>query len=317
VLRERTAGDPRVVFAMIAVGFVPSFLTLRTVVAPGNLVISSADPTPLGYTWSLSLWLVPALAILAWLQLHPRYLIPRRAFWVTVGLLASLGVVLDLVFGNTFFTFPNKGAVLGIYVWGLDLNTGTLVKDIPIEEFGFYLFGIAAALLLYLWSDIFWFNRYVRLEDLRLVRRPPKLKLHWPSALIGLGLVVAAILYKKLLSGSPEGFPGYFTFLVAVAFIPSCLLFQSVRGLINWHCFSFMALAMFALSMLWEATVAFPYQWWGYKPEQMIGIFIGAWDGLPVEEPFLWLLVSFATVSIFEAIHVEVATRAGLPAGQP
>ena len=163
-------------------------------------------------------------------------------------------------------------------MWGFDIASCTWLKNIPIEEFGFYFFGVAVALLLYLWADLVWFGRYHPLGRFGQKVAPPKLALHWPSALIGVALIVAATLYKKLLSSDPCGFPGYFTFLVLVAFIPSSLLFGSVNSKINWHAFSFSALVMFFLSMLWEATIAFPYEWWGYKPHMMIGEFIAAWN---------------------------------------
>lgn len=315
-IRAGDSGGAGVVAAIAVVGLLPSFLTLRTVVHPHQLVATSLDPTPLGYTWSLSLWIVPVLAISLWLHASPKYNLPLRSFWITVLSLSALGVILDLAFGNAFFTFPNKGAVLGIYVWGYDLLSGQWVKNIPIEEFGFYLFGIAAALLIYLWSDIYWFGRYVTPGDLLVERRQarPKIELHWPSALIGVGLLIAAILYKR--TTEYPGFPGYFAFLLAVAFIPGSLLLRSMSPFINWRAYSFSALAMFTISMLWEATAAVPYEWWGYRPEMMIGIFVKAWAGVPIEEPFLWLLVTFTTVIVFEAIHLLVVARMPAPAGE-
>jgi hypothetical protein len=242
---------------------------------------------------------------MGWLRANPIYRVPWRAFWLTVGILVALGVLLDLAFGNAFFTFPNSGATLQIYVWGFDIASGTWLKNIPIEEFGFYLFGIAVALMFYLWADMVWLGRYA--ENGRFDRPLPAVKprLHWPSALIGLGLIGLAVLYKKELSPEPCGFPGYFTFLVLTAFVPSSVLFHSVKHVVNWRAFSFSAMTMFLISMLWEGTIAFPYGWWGYKSEMMIGEFIGAWNGLPIEEPFLWLLVSFTVVIVFEAIHLD------------
>ena len=303
-------GGAALVFAIVAVLLIPAYLTLRTVEYPAVLVMTAKNPTPYGYTWSLSLWVVPMLAILTWLRGHPQYKQPWRSFWSTVGLLVPMGVLLDLVFGNTFFTFPNSGATLQIFAWGYDLVSGTWLRNIPIEEFGFYFFGVAVALLMYLWADMVWFCRYHPRGRFGHPVEPPRVALHWPSALIGVALIVLATMYKKLLSPDPCGFPGYFTFLVAAAFIPSALLFDSVQSKINWHAFSFSALVMFTLSMLWEATIAFPYEWWGYKPHMMIGEFIAAWNGLPVEEPFLWLLVSFAVVIVFEAIHLLQLSRA-------
>lgn len=301
------------VLAMVAVAALPAFLTLRTVASPAILVPTSDNPTPYGYTWSLSLWIVPLLAIVAWLHANPVHAFPRRAFWITVGLLVPLGVLLDILLGNAFFTFPNAGATLQIFVWGLDLTTCEWVKDIPIEEFGFYFFGIAVALALYLWSDLAWFGRYAQDNG----RAPweehdpstPIVQPHFGAAFLGVALIVLGVLYKKCLSPDPCGFPGYFTFLVAAAFMPASIFYRSVRPYIGWRAFSFAALAMFSISMLWEATVAFPYEWWGYKPEMMLGAFIGAWNGLPIEEPFLWLLVSFTTVIIFETIHLVLLRR--------
>jgi len=301
---------------MVAVAALPVFLTLRTVVSPSILVPTSEDPTPFGYTWSLTLWIIPLLAIVAYLHRDPVHAFPRRAFWTTIGLLVPLGVLLDILFGNAFFTFPNAGATLEIFVWGLDLATGMWVQNIPIEEFGFYFFGIAVALGLYLWADLSWFGRYAEDDDRAWDEHDasvPLVQPHFGSALLGVGLIALAVLYKKTLSSAPCGFPGYFTFLVLAAFMPASIFYRSVRPYISWRAFSFAALAMFSTSMLWEATIAFPYQWWGYKPDMMIGAFIEAWNGLPIEEPFLWLLVSFATVIIFETIHLWQLRRTGLP----
>jgi len=301
---------------MIAVATLPVFLTLRTVVRPSVLVPTSENPTPLGYTWSLSLWIVPLLAIVAYLHRHPVHAFPRRAFWTTIGVLVSLGVLLDILFGNAFFTFPNAGATLEIFVWGFDLSTGMWMRNIPIEEFFFYLFGVSVALAFYLWADLAWFGRYSQDNERAWEEHDasvPQVQPHFGAALLGLGLIALAVIYKKTLSPDPNGFPGYFTFLVLVAFILASIFYRSVRPYINWRAFSFSALVMFSISMLWEGTIAFPYQWWGYKSDMMIGVFIEAWNGLPIEEPFLWLLVSFATVIIFETIHLRQLRRKGQP----
>jgi len=310
-LRARSVDGAAVMFAMLAVLIVPAILTLRTVKNPGLLSFSTDNPTPLGYTWSLSLWLIPAFAILGWLHHNPSYQLPRKAFWMTVLPLSLLGASLDILFGNTFFVFPNKGSVVGLYIWGLDFSTGQAEwpRTLPIEEFVFYLSGFVAALLLYLWSDIFWFGRYVKDSDLRTSRRRPQVKLHWPSALIGLGLTAAAFLFKKFGPVSHEGIPGYFTFLMAASFIPSSLLFDSVRKYINWQAFSFVSMVMLLISLMWEATLGVPYGWWDYNPKMMIGVFIGAWASLPIEAPLVWILVSFTTVIIYEAVHMLVVSR--------
>lgn len=68
-------------------------------------------------------------------------------------MLAPLGFLLDLLFGNTFFTFPNKLATLGI-------NVPALGGPIPVEEFLFYLTGFMVVLLSYIWGDEYWVRAY-------------------------------------------------------------------------------------------------------------------------------------------------------------
>jgi hypothetical protein len=45
---------------MLVLVVVPAVLTLQTVSRPGRLEMTSANPMPLGYTISLSLFVVPA-----------------------------------------------------------------------------------------------------------------------------------------------------------------------------------------------------------------------------------------------------------------
>jgi hypothetical protein len=56
-------------------------------------------------------------------------------------------------------------------------------------------------------------------------------------------------------------------------------------------------------SLLWEATLGVPYGWWDYQPSQMMGIFIVAWNRLPVEAVFVWIAVSFQTVIVYEVVR--------------
>ena len=60
---------------------------------------------------------------------------------------------------------------------------------------------------------------------------------------------------------------------------------------------------MLLVSLFWEATIAVPYQWWGFQPRQMLGILINGFSSLPVEEPILWLGVTWATVIVYETIY--------------
>jgi hypothetical protein len=280
---------------------IPLLLTLSTVQDPGELVIRSANPTPYGYTWSLGLWIVPLCVLVVWLHRSPGFHLPRVAFWRTLGPLCGLGLLLDIAFGHTFFRFPNAKATLEVFIWSMDLEAWSWRRNLPIEEIAFYFFGIAFTLILYIWSDLHWFGLYSSRARAKLPPRGAKVRLDPRAVVLGAVLIGCAFAYKKLVSSVPDGFPGYFAFLVAFALVPACSVLGAVRSRINWRAFSFTMLVMFTVSTWWEATVAFPYRWWTYRDEMMIGVFIKAWNGLPLEEPLLWLLVSFTTVLTFEA----------------
>jgi hypothetical protein len=125
---------------------------------------------------------------------------------------------------------------------------------------------------------------------------------------IGVVLIVAAVTYKKFFSAHPEGFPGYITFLAATALIPAAGLFPSAKPFINWRAFSLTLFIMLLVSLLWEATLAVPYGWWGYQSKQMVGIFVGAWSNLPVEAVCVWIAVTYATTIVFEVIKLWQAS---------
>src|SRR5260370_41968666 len=105
-----------VVFAIAAALIIPAALTLRTVVHPVILQATSDNPTPLGYTWSLLLFIIPIGALGSWFARRPDLQFPRKAFWRTLAVLTPLGFALDLLLGNAFFVFPNKSATLA---WGI------------------------------------------------------------------------------------------------------------------------------------------------------------------------------------------------------
>jgi hypothetical protein len=129
---------------------------------------------------------------------------------------------------------------------------------------------------------------------------------------VGLALIGAAILYKKLRSPFPEGFPGYFTVLVAGGLVPSVSFFPTARRFINWRAFSLTLFMILLISMFWEATLAVPYGWWGYRQKEMMGLFIGAWAGLPVEAITVWIAVTYGTTMVYEIVKIWQAS--GKPA---
>ena len=295
----------RVVLLMIGLLVVPAALTLRTVAVAGRLEVDSGDPTPLGYAWSLLLFLVPLAALAVWFARRRDLDLARRAFWRTLAVLVPVGCGLDVLFGNAFFTFPNHGSTLGIGV-------PCLGGPIPVEEFVFYVSGFMLVLLSYIWADEYWMSAY-NVPDYRTEAREVRriAQFHLPSVLLGAGLMGVAVVYKKYLSGSPEGFPWYLAYLTGLSFIPSAGFFRTARSFINWRAFSFTFLLILFISLLWEVTLAIPYGWWGYRPEAMTGVFISAWQGLPLEAVCVWLAVSYTTVILYEVIKIWQALGVG------
>src|SRR2546423_2418192 len=91
----------QVVFVILGLMVLPAALTLHTVHHPGRLVITSDNPTPLSYTVSLLLFLVPAAVLLWWLRRRHDLGLQRRAVGRTLAVLTPQGFVLDLCFGTT------------------------------------------------------------------------------------------------------------------------------------------------------------------------------------------------------------------------
>ena len=206
---------------MLATVALPAALTLARVRSPAKLQMTSLDPTPQGYTWSLLLFLVPIGAIAFGFLPRNDMQFPRRAFWRTLALLVPLGFATDFFFASRFFVFPNAGATLGI-------GAPALRHPVPIEEYVFYLAGFVADLLLYLWLDEYWLAAYRVTDYPRAAKERDRLvRFHLPSVILGVALIGAALAYKKLFSPVREGFPEYFTFLVAVAFVPAAGFFPA------------------------------------------------------------------------------------------
>ncbi len=303
-LRDRILHPSLVLFEIPFVVLIAAALTLVRVEQSVTSPPVADNPSPLGYTWSLLLFILPFLWLVVWLVLHPEYRIQRKAFLTTIAILAPLGFLLDLFFAHTFFTFENTGAVTGIEVPGVG-------GGIPIEEFVFYIMGFLFVLLLYVWSDEAWMDRYNRPhDDYRNVDK--FLEFHKESVLTAVVLLVVAVVYKKLLAADSAGFPLYWTYLLVAAFLPAAGFYRAVRRFINWRAFSFTFLLVMLISLMWEASLASPYQWWGYQADTMMGIFIPAWSGLPIEAVFVWLAVCYTTVIIYEVVTLWQASGKSL-----
>jgi hypothetical protein len=243
-----------IVIAMLAMIVIPAAITLQTVHVPAPPIPVNQSSTPYGYTLSLLLFIVPIIVIAVWFLPSEGLYIPQRAFRWTLVILVPLGCLLDLVFAQWFFDYPNAGATLGI-------RAPAFGRPVPVEEYVFYLTGFLSVLLLYVWLGEFWLAAYNVPDypgEARKMRR--LLQFHPTSLILAVILIGAAWFYKKHLA-LPEdqaGFPGYFTVLVAGALVPAVSFFPVARRFINWRALSLTLFFMLLVSLLWEATLPAP-----------------------------------------------------------
>ena len=295
--------DVALLLGMLAAVIVPACLTLSTVRHEVGVVRPEDNPTPWGYTVSLTIFLVPVLAIGIVHLRAPIHPVDRRALFAATATVTGLGAVLDLIFGYSFFSFHNPGATLGLRLPAWSFHELRWAPSyLPVEEFLFYILGGLFMVAVYLWADNHWLQAYEPAhhgDEARKIRR----LVHWSPAyaLLCVALIVGGWMFKKF--GPHEyhaGFSGYFTFEVLLALLPTIVFFRGVQQLINWHAFAFAWGALLLLSVVWEATLAVPYGWWGYKNEQMLGLQILAWHRLPVEAVLLWLMAAWGAVISYE-----------------
>ena len=281
------------ILVMIAI---PAALTLHTARVAPSVDPAAQNLTPYGYPISLLLFIVPILVISVWFLPKEEVHISRQSFWCTIAFLFPLGAALDFFFARFFFTFPNHNATLGI-------RAPAMGGGVPVEEYLFYFAGFIAVLLIYIWLDEYWLAAYsIPVDAARRTNFDRLLRFHPKSLVLGIALIGGAILFRHFFVAAP-GFPGYFIFLVVGAVGPSALLCPSALPVINWRAFGLTFFLMLLISLLWEATMALPYGWWGFRDEQMLGIYITAWSRLPIEEVCIWCFVTYATTILYEVIR--------------
>jgi hypothetical protein len=307
---QRGSPSPRLsawlVLAMFTMIAVPAYFTLHTARVSSPGIALSPDPSPYGYTVSLLLFIIPIGAIAFWFVPREGIRISQKAFWWTVGLMFPLGALLDFFFASHFFLFPNPGATLGI-------KAPALGNWVPIEEYIFYFTGFIAVLLLYIWFDEYWLSAYTvpgTAAERTIFDR--LLRFHPHSLLLAAVFIAAAFFYRKIFAANLPGFPGYFIILVLGALLPSAVLFPSAQPVINWRALNMTMFIILLISLLWEATLAIPYGWWGYQDSAMIGLGITAWSRLPIEAVLVWIAVTWATVIVYE--NVKRWQASGRPA---
>jgi hypothetical protein len=322
LMLTRKGQDLLAVVALMAMLAVASTLAMIRIGVSQRPVDLTLNPSPLGYTYSLVLFVVPCVVFGVWVWRSPRTAEQRRACFITLLLLTPLGFSLDIFFGRMFLRFPNLAATSGILIPGYDLHTGWRGLSgsgwepaLPVEEFAFYGLGFIAMLLAYVWGDEILFRAH-KVDDRQ---RTPRVFRGWKATLL-FWLVVGAVLFgiawlirRSVPSQSAAAFPGYFLFLLMASIVPSLFCSRVAFQFINWRALATAWLFILAISQFWEASLGVPYGWWAYEPDQMMGIFLKPHCDLPIEAALVWTLGSWTTVIIYEttltALH---AGRQGL-----
>jgi hypothetical protein len=307
----RKGQDLLAVAALMAMLALASTLAIIRIGVSQRPVDPALNPSPLGYTYSLALFIVPCVVFGVWIWRSPRTAEQRRACVITLLFLIPLGFILDVFFGRTFLRFPNLDATVGILLPGYDLHTGWRgllgsgwEPALPVEEFAFYGLGFIAMLLAYIWGDELLF-RANKVDD---GQRTPRVFRGWKATLL-FWLAVGAVLFgmawlirRAVPSQSGAAFPGYFLFLLIASIVPSLFCARIAFQFINWRALVTAWLFVLAISQFWEASLGVPYGWWAYVPDQMLGIFLKPHCDLPIEAVLVWTLGSWTTVIIYETI---------------
>jgi hypothetical protein len=307
----RKGQDLLAVAALMATLAVASTLAMIRIGVSQQPIDPTLNPSPLGYTFSLALFVVPCAVFGVWVWRSPRTAEQRRACLLTLILLIPLGFILDIFFGRTFLRFPNLDATLGILIPAYDLGAGWRGLSgsgwepfLPVEEFAFYGLGFVAMVLAYIWGDEILF-RASKVDDRQ---RTPRVFRGWKATLL-FWLTVGAVLFgvawlirRAVPSQSGAAFPGYFLFLLIASIVPSLFCSRVAFQFINWRALATSWLFVLAISQFWEASLGVPYGWWAYVPDQMMGIFFKPHCDLPIEAVLVWTLGSWTTVIIYETI---------------
>lgn len=255
------------------------------------------------YTVSLLIWILPILFFEGFFR-HKKLLArpKRKALLITVAVLASIGIVLDLLFARFFFVFPDK-----------DMTLGLTIRGIPFEEFIFYIAGFCFILYLYIFCDEWYLVKY-NPPDYVYARYRSRLKrmiyIHKSSMYQAAAFVLCGIVVKNALNPAGCGIPGYFLFLVAAAYIPSILFYRITRSFVNWRAFFFTLVITVLISLIWEVTLALPRGYWGYQQHFMLGIFIPVWHHIPIEAVTVWIFCTLI-IMVYEYLKITFFTGTG------
>ncbi len=244
------------------------------------------------YTISLLFWVLPLLLIGVFLSRKKRLgRIQKKAIAINLVILAGVGWFLDLAFAKLFFIFPNLAMTLRINI-----------RQIPIEEFLFYLFGFWFIVLFYAFNDEYFLRKYNKDDHVysKFARRINSLLAFYFSrrtlALIAVSLIGFTLL-KQWLNPGKTILPGYIIFLMLFAYLPFIMFWRITRKFVNIRAIILVVTVTTLISIIWEVTLALPRGYWDYNRDYMIGIFIPIWHNLPVEAVTVWVFSSLIILS--------------------
>jgi hypothetical protein len=252
------------------------------------------------YTLSLLIWIVPIVGFTIFFHIKNLLTIKKRlALGISISILAAIGIILDLFFARFFFTFPDPAMTIGFKI-----------KGIPVEEFIFYITGFWFILFLYVFCDEWYMVKY-NPDDTYYARYARRLHhtifLHWGSIFMAVVFIAAGIIIKFFTNGVPPLLPGYFVFLVIVAYTPTILFYRVCRKFVNWRAFAFSLLLTVLLSIIWEVTLALPRGYWNYQHQYMLGVFIPVWASIPIEAVSVWIS-STLVILFYEWLKIRFFT---------
>jgi hypothetical protein len=282
-----------------------------------------------GYTYSLVLLFLPLSFLVYWYFEHRDSLDLRALMGAILRIVvfsAFTWILLDILFANALFLFPDKNAHMRLtlvpgYLWSGECSTFWTLwrwscyfpRSIPLEEIFFYLGGAALLTMMYMWASEDFYSQYTlpRPEyTQRAMHVGPLVHWNWWFIFAGVAIAVIGIVAKKFGWWHPyhDGLPYYLFAELVIVFVPLAALYTRVHPFTNPRAFLFVMLLHVLVSVIWETTLAVPFGWWDYQPSAMMGIFVEAWSRLAVEAAGLWLSVGWASMFIYEATKIKVVT---------
>ena len=266
------------------------------------------DVHRLTYFSSLAFWLVPTLLLL------PRFLEytdsggrRRWAMLLTTISVVAMGVLLDVVLGHVILQF-DESATANYIAW---LTVPVLQARTPIEEFLFYAMAPIATLLIYGWASEYWIVHYTPSHDQAHLPEHGRIVAVSIRALVGAVILMAiglAVFARNPVRAGAVRRTSPFS-----SGWRSCLRYCCSRrcaSYVNWRAFGVTALYLLVTSIGWEATLAVPRHWWGYKPSAMLGIWVSAWTRdpawpFPLEAALVWFASPFSIVLMYEFVKLK------------